>query len=997
MRPERWEQIDHLLQSALARMPQERSVFLAQACGDDELLRSEVESLIASHEDANNFLNTPRSQLAADFLVSGQARMTTGQKIGHYKVIRSLGSGGMGEVYLAQDSRLGRKVALKLLPDFFTHERARLRRFEQEARLASALSHPNVCTVHEVGETEGGGHYIVMEYVEGETLRHRMNGGRMQLAEVLDIGTQIASALVAAHAQGIIHRDIKPENVMLRRDHLVKVLDFGVAKLAEPKTSGPEDSTQALVKTGAGMVIGTVNYMSPEQARGEEVDSRTDIWSLGVMLYEMVTRRAPFEAATSSHVIVSILEKEPMSLSALNPEIPDALDWIVTKSLAKDREQRYQTVKDMLLDLKKLRERLSFQAELERSSAPGKKSKSSAAAKRTTSSDLEETKEGTEALGWRSLRSAIKHPAFTAIIALPILLSLLVAVSVLVWQRLIRPVPARELAQRQLTANIAENHLLTAAISPDGKYLAYSDQKGTHLQLIQTGQMQTVAAPEQFVASNLNWLADGTGILASGEQGGRSSSIWLISILGGSPRKLRDDAAAPVASPDGSLIAFLGDLAQGIWLMDNNGENARRVLSAPPGQLFFRVRWAPDGQRLAYTQSVPGLPALGTEVLESVSLNGGIPTAIVTQAGLQDFYWLPDGRILYSVAQEAFAGTDSNLWEIQTEGHTGKAGHPKQLTNWADFSFTDFSSTRDGKRLAFLKLSSEMDVYVGALEKNGTRLKTPWRLTMDERNDWPIEWTADGRSVVFWSNRNGTWDIFKQRIDQETAEMIPAGTGPKWYGHFSPDGAWFLYMALPKQQIPGLSLPVKIMRVPASGGPPQVVLNATGTTGFRCARALPNLCVFNEVVGNQTVFTSFDPVKGKGDELASVNSLQNHGSDAFDLSPDGSRLAIALSDSQQGRVRLVSLTDGTAFDLVVKGWNRLAEVDWAPDGRGLYVSYVWGGKGNGVLYVDLQGHAHVLWQQQPGLDTCGRPSPDGRSLAIASWTTNANAWMIENY
>ena len=961
MTPERWQQIDQLFHEALAHEPVQRATFLARVCANDQPLRAEVESLIFAHEDGKGFIEAPAGDLAAALLSTRKPRFAAGQLIGAYKIVSELGSGGMGEVYLAIDTKLGRKVAVKLLPQVFKEDVDRVRRFEQEARAASALSHPNVCTIHEVSETEAGHRYIVMEYVEGETMRHRMNGARMQLEAVLDIATQIASALAAAHAQGIIHRDIKPENVVLRRDRLVKVLDFGVAKLAEPNTCPPEDSTRALVKTGTGTLIGTANYMSPEQARGEEVDARTDIWSLGVVLYEMLTRRAPFEGATSSHVIVSILEKEPTSLSALNPEIPEALEWIVTKSLAKDREQRYQTVKDMFLDLKKLRER--------------------------------------PALAVRELRARSRRTVAAWLVACSFL-SLLIVFTVVVWQRLIRSVPARELAQQQLTANTAENHLLAAAISADGKYLAYSDQKGTHLQLIQTGQMQTVAAPEQFVASNLNWLADGTGILASGAQGGHSSSIWLISMLGGSPRKLRDDAAAPVASADGSLIAFLGDLeadaAHGIWLMDINGENARRVLSAPLGEQFFRVRWAPDGQRLACTQSVPGLPALGTEVLESVSLNGGLATPILTQAGLQDFYWLPDGRILYSVAQEDFAGANSNLWQIQTEGRTGNAGHPEQLTNWAGFSFSDFSSTRDGKRLAFLKLSSQLDVYVGALEQNGTRLKAPRRLTMDERNDWPIEWTADDSAVVFWSDRNGTWGIFKQRIDQETAEMIPAGTEPKWYGHFSPDGAWFLYMALPKKQIPGLSLPVKIMRVPASGGPPELVLNSTGTTSFRCARALPSLCVFNEVVGNQTVFTSFDPVRGKGHELAKVNSLQNVGGGAFDLSPDGSRLAIAQFYSQEGHIRLVSLTDGTASDLVVKGWNRLEEIDWAPDGRGLYVSYDMP-QGDGVLYVDLQGHARLLWQQQQGFITCGRPSPDGRSLAIATWTTNANAWMIENY
>jgi serine/threonine protein kinase/Tol biopolymer transport system component len=1002
----KWQRVREVFDSALSRKPEERQNFVNEACGDDKTLLAEVESLLSSHDSAESFMETPAVSHVAHMIEIETKKLEAGKRFGHYEIIKQIGAGGMGEVYLAKDTRLERKTAIKILPGNVAQDEERMLRFVREAKSASALNHPNIITIYEIGETDGT-HFIATEYIEGETLRKRLKGSPVNLKSALEIAIQVASALDAAHRTGIVHRDIKPENVMIRPDGLVKILDFGIAKLSEPpeaadglSVNDSEAATTIKAYTTPGMIIGTAAYMSPEQARGLAVDARTDIWSLGVLLYEMVAGCLPFEGQTNSDVISSILQKEPPALTWFSEDADARLDEIVTKALTKDEEERYQTAKDFFIDLKRLKHRLNVEAEIERtnpkevgSTRGGPRSgishSISSSIQRAERQPAPLTTEGELAtIGPARVTPALSAPgqrarsrrAIAAWLVACSLLSLLIVGTVVVWQRLIRPVPARELAQQQLTANTAENHLLAAAISPDGKYLAYSDQKGTHLQLIQTGQMHTVAAPEQFVASNLNWLADGTGILASGERGGSSSSIWLISILGGSPRKLRDDAAAPVASPDGSLIAFLGDLeadaAHGIWLMDINGENARRVLSAPPGEQFFRVRWVPDGQRLACTQSVLGLPGLGTEVLESVSLNGGLATAILTQAGLQDFYWLPDGRILYSISQEDFVGANSNLWEIQTESRSGKAGHPEQLTNWAGFSFTDFSSTRDGKRLAFLKLSSEVDVYIGALEQNGTRLKTPRRLTMDERNDWPIEWASDGRAIVFWSNRNGTWDIFKQRIDQETAEMIPAGTEPKWYGHFSPDGAWFLYMALPKKQIPVLSLPVKIMRVPVSGGPPELVLNATGTTSFRCARALPNLCVFNEVVGNRTVFTSFDPVKGKGHELTRVNSLQNVGGGAFDLSPDGSRLAIAQFDSHEGRIRLVSLTDGTASDLDVKGWNHFEEIDWAPDGRGLYVSYVMP-QGDGILYVDLQGHARLLWQQQQGLGTCGRRHPTG--------------------
>jgi serine/threonine-protein kinase len=290
-----------------------------------------------------------------------------GKTLSHYQVTEKLGAGGMGEVYLAQDTHLRRKVALKLLPVQFTQDEDRLHRFEQEAYAASALNHPNIITIYEIGQV-GDSHFIATEFIDGQTLRRQMTS-RMRLTEVLDVVIQVASALTAAHVAGIFHRDIKPENVMLRPDGLVKVLDFGLAKLAERRS--PRISAEALtagqVDTDPGTVMGTAQYMSPEQARGLKVDGRTDIFSLGVVLYEMVGGRAPFEGATAADLIISIVEKEPAPLSRYAPEVPAELQRILTKALRKDREARYQSIKDLLIDLKSLREELEFAAKLERS------------------------------------------------------------------------------------------------------------------------------------------------------------------------------------------------------------------------------------------------------------------------------------------------------------------------------------------------------------------------------------------------------------------------------------------------------------------------------------------------------------------------------------------------------------------------------------------------------------------------------------------------------
>jgi len=336
-------------------------------------LAVEIESLLAAHDQAGSFIEgfpSDETTVALEDLPIGPM---IGQQIGPYKVIKMIGRGGMGEVYLAQDGRLGRKVALKLLPAQFTALGERVRRFEQEARSASRLNHPNIITVHDIGEIEGR-RYLVTEYVEGQTLRQRMESAPQQsvkLSEALEVATQVAAALAAAHEAGIAHRDIKPENIMLRPDGLVKVLDFGLAKLTEPSAPaiGTEASAIGRASTESGVVMGTPRYMSPEQARGQRVDARTDIWSLGVLLYEMVSGRPPF-AGTTADVLSMILHREPPSLLLYSSDMPAELERIVEKALTKEREERYQLAKDLGLDLKRLKRRLEMEAELERSIRP---------------------------------------------------------------------------------------------------------------------------------------------------------------------------------------------------------------------------------------------------------------------------------------------------------------------------------------------------------------------------------------------------------------------------------------------------------------------------------------------------------------------------------------------------------------------------------------------------------------------------------------------------
>ena len=362
MRDERWEEVERIYHLTLERESSERPTFLVQACAGDETLRREVESLLTYEHDAESFIEAPALEVAARIMAGEHSPIRAGDRFNQYRIVSMLGAGGMGEVYLAEDTSLRRNVALKFLPAVLTKDKAHLRRFEVEARAVAALSHPNVCIIHEVIQTEDGRHCIVMEYIEGMTLRQRMANGQIGVDEAIDIAIQIASALCSAHKTKIVHRDIKPENVMLREDGLVKVLDFGLAKLAEtkPDPANSKDETRAIdPKTLPGVLMGTVAYMSPEQARGLLVDARTDIWSLGVVLYEMIAGRQPFDGPTPTDVIIGIAERDPAPLARSQPRA-GSLQPIVTKTLAKDRNDRYQTAEQALVDLKNAKRALEL-------------------------------------------------------------------------------------------------------------------------------------------------------------------------------------------------------------------------------------------------------------------------------------------------------------------------------------------------------------------------------------------------------------------------------------------------------------------------------------------------------------------------------------------------------------------------------------------------------------------------------------------------------------
>ncbi|MEO6051350.1 MAG: protein kinase [Pyrinomonadaceae bacterium] len=379
MTPERWQKIKGVFDAALEIESSKRIKFVDNACVDDAELRNEVQKLLDSFENAESFIEQPAAGEVASLILEPKQSLKDGQSLAHYKILRQIGIGGMGEVYLAKDEKLDRRVAIKLLNEQFSRDKSNLERFIQEAKAASGLNHPNILVIHEIGE-EDGAKYIVSEFIEGKTLRETAEDSPMKISELLDIATQIVSAMTAAHEAHIVHRDLKPENIMIRPDGFVKILDFGLAKLVQQKAVGLEDATEKQNQTAKGVILGTVNYMSPEQAKGERVDERTDIFSFGVLFYEMIAGRTPFSGDSMSESFANVINQEPQPLSRYAFNVPDEIQRISAKTLRKNRDERYQTMKGLLTDLKDLRRNLEFDERLEKAGSPGSENAAAAPA-----------------------------------------------------------------------------------------------------------------------------------------------------------------------------------------------------------------------------------------------------------------------------------------------------------------------------------------------------------------------------------------------------------------------------------------------------------------------------------------------------------------------------------------------------------------------------------------------------------------------------------------
>ncbi len=809
IKPTQWQQVEEVYHAVLALPLDQRTAYLEQACAGDATLRREVESLLGYDAQAADFIKQPAVDFAAQAFAEEQSTMQMGQRISHYQLLSRLGKGGMGEVFLAQDTSLKRQVALKLLPKQFTADAERVQRFEREARAASALNHPNILTIHEIGQTDET-HFIVTEHIDGQTLRQQMKSAPMNLSAALDIAIQMANALAAAHAAGIIHRDIKPENVMVRQDGYVKVLDFGLAKLiemrnadfgmrnedAETLVQSPDGNPQSAIpnpqSTLPGIVMGTPRYMSPEQARGLKVDHRTDIFSFGVMLYEMIAGRRPFEGETASDVMAAILKSEPPPLTAHGPDTPRELERIVSKTLRKEREERYQKVKDLLLDLK------SFQQEI------------SSAAVRTTVE-----------------RETKRPPSWF----MPTLISLVVLLIVggLGWWYFRREAPPPAIG-RPLPLTSFPGFEINPALSPDGKQVAFAwngdKQDNFDIYLKQVGSNARLRLT-QHPAEDLSpaWSSDGNTIAFLRRLDSRRNELLLISALGGSERRLAEVVIADSTrarwpalawSPDGRWLAVAdraaGDETEGLFLIDAQSGEKRR-LTRPPinAHLDAAPSFSPDGRTLLFTR----FSNVGTTIamfLLSLSADfapvGEAQLLKASERFVQSPIWTPDGRyILYLAAPNVGAREQTELRKIPASG----AGTSEQVAV-LEGSINEMSL---GRHLVYTRSSNETDIWRAEIPPPGQPPSQPQRFISSTRIDNLPKYSPDGKKIAFGSTRSGAGEIWIADADGSNPVPLTSFGGPLiGVREWSPDSQRLVFHARPEGQS-------DIFTIPASGGVPK--------------------------------------------------------------------------------------------------------------------------------------------------------------------------------
>jgi eukaryotic-like serine/threonine-protein kinase len=748
MNPERYKKIKEIFQSVLDAPVEKRSEVLDEKCGDDLSMQAEVRRLLTAYD--TGYLERPAFEALAEPIK--QYDLQPNSAIGHYTIVNKIGAGGMGEVYLAQDQKLRRHVAVKLLPEMCTQDADRLSRFQQEARAVSALNHPNILTIHEIGESDNT-HYIATEYIDGETLRARLNRGKVPVREALDIAVQCVSALAAAHENGIIHRDIKPENIMLRRDNLVKVLDFGLAKLVERESvsTGDDAVEERYVKTEPGVIMGTVQYMSPEQVRGHATDARSDIWSLGTVIYEMVSGQPAITGENAADLIAEIVRAHPEPLSQIVDNVPERLDEIVSKTLEKSPDERYQTAKDLLVDLKRLKRKLDLEIEIGRGHSSWISSETgfdTHGESRSTGEEVARNKNTVSSAEF--ILSGIRQHKTAALIAGAVLFTAIIASALGLWRFGVFTGARTKLPFESTDISRITNSGKSGnpALSPDGRFVAFVNsevlEQSIIIRQIATGSEVRVVPPQNAtVVWGLRFSRDGDYLYYQVTMS-LHGILYRVPTFGGTTKMIADDVDWSVTfSPDGTRLAFIrwGDGMSSVMMANADGSDLQYFFSEHREAALRELAWSPDGNRLAMLASANHGSDPNATILETISLEDKRiePVSDKVWRSAISLNWSNDGTSLMFVGQD----NSRSPWQIWSVSFP--AGEDRALTR--DFTdYTDISSVSTDGLIAAERVEFRTSIWSLDINTRESRQITVERV--DRAGGQGIAEMADGSLLV---------------------------------------------------------------------------------------------------------------------------------------------------------------------------------------------------------------------------------------------------------
>ncbi len=980
MDAERLKRTEEIYHAALEILPAERQSFLGKVCGDDEDLRCEVESLIAVNRTSNNIFDTPPESLAAE-MFSQKEKQTNlaGKEISHYKIIKLLGRGGMGEVYLAEDTKLRRKIALKLLPPQFEADTERKKRFEKEARAVSALNHPNIITIYEIEEAENIS-FMATEFIDGQTLRERIAEKPFSWQETVKIAIQIAGALESAHSVGIIHRDIKPANIMIRRDGIVKVLDFGLAKLTAPVSGDSETRDQ----TAPHRVMGTMNYMSPEQALGERIDARTDIFSFGVVLYEMLTGDLPFAGASERAIYNATIYKTLPSVCESNAEIPATLDQIVKHALKKDRDARYQTFFDLRADLKTLLRDsqtssfdYSFSNKTVLQTDPNKITPS------TKSNDEIVSKSRTSAV-W--------------LIAPLLILGLGLAFGVYWKYFYVQSSAVNPFQSSKLDVLTAHGLTNSVAISPDGKYIAYGKNEEDGRQSLWLRQTASAGDTQIVPPGNtkfdfLRFSRDGSFLYFVGAEGiGQPSSLFQMTTLGRNQRKIITGVDSQFSfSPDGNNIAFIrvseGD--NSIIIADEEGGNERILKTRKYPEVYGdEVSWSPDGKLIAVPTLTRGATYAGGMAVVDVAT--GIETRIPLKEEkllrISQIAWVNDGKgLIYT----PYAADMGQRYQIRYAAFP--SGEVQNVTNDLS-SYEDFSLTADSQTMVAVQREYSMGVWLMPENDFSSAVSINSKTAADD-GERGISWTKDGK-ILFVSSEGGAQNIW--RMDADGGNPKPLTTDYK-VGKLLPtlsigsDSITFFSRAVDpatKELIPGNTF----FQMDSDGQNARRVVDSNDCA-FAAASANEDWVVYTSRADG--IFRIWKtPLKGgEAVKLTDVDSISPV------ISRDGRSVAYFIREKGKPiKLGIISIDGGDplkTFEL--------------PATTNSEAGIAWNKTGNGILFVNMLGTTSNIWTQpldgaRPTALTAFKEfqiaqfalNPEGNRLAVARGSRNRDIVLIKN-